>query len=271
MLDLVSPWCAAVEASAGLSSEFRESHASLLNALRLAHTPHLDAFPLLTNARLLRALSQQVTGSVLRNQLDGIVEIAASRGMTPPAQVLLLPTVSLLDPFLALPTNPGIVTLACGTDPLDPRALTVGLARGLALLMRWQGEHARVASPAWDPWELARQMPLREWLYAHGVAWHLAEQIHPELTGPQLFGVSTAAWQRLRQRESSVREELVEEWEQCGIGPVLRWLPADGMIGPTTVNGTTLPSRMGHYLAWRLTAARVARLGLSDALKAAAT
>ena len=122
--------------------------------------------------------------------------------------------------------------------------------------------------PPWDRWDRARDVPLAEWIYAEGVALHLALAVD-ETPDPALhLGLSRGAWQRLRERERTLRALLAADLGGTGLGLVLRWLAPDAPPSARQVGTTTLPPATGRYLGWRMVAERVARLGLAGALRA---
>jgi hypothetical protein len=122
----------------------------------------------------------------------------------------------------------------------------------------------------WDRWELSRTIPLREWIYAEGIGWHLAQALDPERPLHLLFGVGAGAWQRLREQEPAARAQLSSELDQRGVGPVMRWLMPNSTVPNRDGNGHAMLPQMGHYLAWRMTTPRVARIGIAAAIRAAA-
>ncbi len=259
MLDLVTPWRRALGDPAAIAT-FHQDHAPLLERVRQTQTPHLTVLPLDQTT----APPDQAT--TLAPLLAQVLTRAAAQGLRQDVVPVLLPLPTILDPFRAIPGDPPLVLLSPDTEALQA---TVALARGLALMTRWAWSHPTGASRT-TPWERAAVDPLRLAIYAHGVAWHAVTALHPDQPPARLFGVSAAAWQRLREREHKGRAALEAMLDQPGLGPLLAWLPADSSVGSLVPGLGAIPPRFGHYLAWRMTAPRVARLGLLDALRAAA-
>ncbi len=261
MLDLVTPWGRAVADGDPAMAAFRQEHALLLERVRQYQAPHLPILPLDTvppPATAAVAACVQATEQVLAR--------ASAQGLRHDALPVFLPLRAILDPFLAIPGDPPLVLLNPDAGPLQ---VSVTLARGLALVTRWGWSRSAVSHRT-TPWERAAVDPLRVAIYAHGLAWHAAQALHQEPSPARLFGVSAAAWQRLREREHRGRAALAAMLDQPGLGPLLAWLPADAGVGSLVPTLGAIPPRFGHYLAWRMTAQRVARLGLLDALRAVA-
>ncbi|MGH7592598.1 MAG: hypothetical protein ACRELE_01900, partial [Gemmatimonadales bacterium] len=85
-----------------------------------------------------------------------------------------------------------------------------------------------------------------------------------------ILGLNPSAFARLRQREKVFQALLAADLEQSGIGLMLRWLSPGAAAGPRTVGSRVLPPATGQYLAWRMLARRVARVGLGEAIRMAA-
>jgi hypothetical protein len=157
---------------------------------------------------------------------------------------------------------------------LDDTDLVVALARGLVAVTRWSSRdsvsvvRARKAVE-WDRWQLARDVPLSEWLYTEGMGLHLAQQLLPDVPAQRLLGISTGALHRLRDREHTLHALLDADIDQSGIGLVLRWLTPDTPASTRTTGNTVLPVGAGHYLAWRMVAERVERVGIGEAARMA--
>ena len=263
--DLVSPWLTAVSAadSARAQQGFRARHAALLESLRLARAPVLEVFPLATAIEPLHRFAGRAadpeTQQLLRDAAGRAVALGANRC----AMITMLA---------------GDASGAAGEPLLHPEAqvvlfveiaantneLIVALAGAVAAMTRWSGSAPVVR----DRWEAARTLPLREWIYTEGMGLHLAAALLPGLSPHQRLGINHAAFTRLREREKIFRTLLDADLDEHGIGLPLRWLTPDAPLGPRTVGDVVLPPAAGRYLAWRMTADRVERMGLREALRA---
>ena len=150
--------------------------------------------------------------------------------------------------------------------------MIVALARAVAALTRWGAADSRTAVShdvhhGWDRWQAAGAVPLREWIYTEGVGLHLAQRLRADLPPHELFGIGRVTFDRLRQREKALRALLAADLDERGIGRVLRWLVPSAPARSRTVGNVVLPPMAGHYLAWRLLAERVKRVGLREAIR----
>ena len=158
----------------------------------------------------------------------------------------------------------------------NERALITALARSLVALTRWRVVDSKsqlrgaAARGPWDRWMFAREVPLGEWLYTEGIGLHLAHALLTELEPHELLGASRSAFHRLRERERAFRELLTPDLSHAGIDLMLRWLSPDAPGTARVVGDMELPPLAGRYLAWRMTAERVVRLGLHGAIRATA-
>jgi hypothetical protein len=269
--DLVSPWLAAVEGTdtTRARATFRARHAALLEALRLLRAPDTESLPLATDAASLRRNAQRAadpeTQQLLRDAAGHAVALGADRCdritllagdgsgtageavLRPEAQVVLFVEIASSD-----------------------TELIVAMAGAAVALTRWSASRpiARQIAGAHDRWEAARAVPLREWIYTEGIGLHLAAALRPDLPPHELLGLNHAAFTRLRERERVFRALLDADLDAPGIGPPLRWLAPGAPLGARTVGDVVLPPMAGRYLAWRMTAERVARIGLREALLA---
>jgi len=273
ILDLVSPWAAAFEApdTARARAHFRSKHADLFEALRRQRAPHLGVFPLPDERQGLRRLASRASNLDLQQLLRDQLHAAATVGVLEPSVVVLLAGGDEGDAVEALPgTRPTIsLFLDCCADNVD---LGVALSRGLASLTRWCTADSESAVRAatrdpWDRWELAREIPLGEWLYTEGMGVHLAHTLLPDAPAHRLLGCSRGALRRIREREHAFRALLEADLDHTGLGLVLRWLAPQAPASVRTAGGTVIPPGTGRYLAWRMTAERVERVGISDALR----
>jgi len=178
------------------------------------------------------------------------------------------------DPVEPLPADGGTATLFLELIP-DDVALTVALARATAALTRWRAPesesplHERRPTP-WDRWQRAREVPLREWLYAEALGAELARLLLPEIPVHVLLGVNRTTYTRLRRGEKTFRALLAADLDRTGIGPVMRWLHPTGPRSTRTVGEVVLPPMAGRYLATTVLSERVTRVGLRAAIRMAA-
>lgn len=271
--DLVSPWCTAVEASdsARARSAFRGRHAALLDALRRQRAPLSDVLPLATAATELRLLARRAADPDSQQALRAALARAAGLGADGCGCVVLLAGDGTGDAVEPLPWPDGDAVLFLDRAQ-DDRALLAALGLGIAALTRWRAADSqspvrRLAPARWDRCLAGRDVPLREWIYAAGLGVHLGQALLPGVPPHQMLGVSQAAFARLRQREKVFHTLLTADLDQSGIGLVLRWLTPAAPAGPRSVAGLVLPPMAGHYLAWRMLAERVARVGLGEAIR----
>jgi hypothetical protein len=275
LLDLVSPWCAAVEATNSLQAQqsFRARHAQLLELLRRQRSPLSQGLPLETVLDALRPLARRAADPAGQQRLRDLLARATALGADGCTRIVLLAGDGIGFTAEPLPWPDGDVGLFLDRAT-DERSLAVALARSIAALTRWRAADSastvrRLASATWDRWEAAREVPLREWIYTAGVGLHLAQLLIPETPPHDLLGVSRTGLSRLRQRERFLRTLLANDLEASGVGLVLRWLAPGTPAGPRTVAGTILPPMAGRYLAWRMVAERVTRVGVREAIRMA--
>jgi hypothetical protein len=166
----------------------------------------------------------------------------------------------------------GHPTLALLLDRLEGPAV-VPLARGLAALTRWcdpasaSAVRRALSLTEWRRDTFLDLVPLGEWIYTEGLGLHLAQALQPALEPHELLGVGKAAFARLREHERALTLLLEGELTSQGRRPWSRWLGGGGRLPSRALNGSMIPVAAGHYLAWRLTAERVQRLGLAVALR----
>lgn len=270
--DLVSPWTAATDAADAMPAReaFRARHAPLLESLRLQRAPHDAQLALASDPALLHRLGARVADPEWQQRLRDTLANAAQLGANVPATIVLLAGDGSGDPCEPLPLAQPVAALF--VEAGDDRALGVALARALAALTRWcaPDSHAPVRSGArqpWDRWYWARELPLSEWAYLEGVGLHLAQALFPGLAPQQLLGLSRGALQRLRERERLLRSLFLADLSGASLGLVLRWLAPGAPPSTRTVAGVVLPPAAGRYLAWRMTADRIARVGIAEALR----
>jgi|CXWL01.1.fsa_nt_gi hypothetical protein len=273
LLDLVSPW-ATIRASSdvvGASRHFADRHAALLERIRRQRAPHLDVLPFATDPSVLAAATTRATDATLHQQLREATQAAAVHGADLPHTTVLLAGSDEGDSVLPLPGDPPVVALFLDREPAN-NALLLAKVRGQAAITRWGAADSAATlrdtpQTVWDSWELTRTVPLREWIYTVGVAIHLAQAVFPGTPAHQLLGVRRGELGRLRERERGLSALLAPDLDDSGLGLVLRWLVAETPAAMRTHRGTVIPPGAGRYLAWRLTADRVARVGVREALR----
>lgn len=272
IIDLISPWSAVVE-SAPAQSAWRARHAALLEALRRQRAPHAIAYPLASDHAALHPLALRASDPERQQLLRDAVSRAVELAVDAPASVVLLAGDDAGDRVEPLPGSSANVVLFLERCH-DDTELVIALARGLVAVTRWSSRDTKSAirSPeagAWDRWQLAREIPLGEWLYTEGLGLHLAQLLLPDVPAQRLLGISIGALHRLRDREHTLRALLDADIDQAGLGLVLRWLTPDTPALTRTTSNTVLPAAAGHYLAWRMVAERVARVGIGEAVRMA--
>lgn len=277
LLDLVSPWAAAVESSdPARMAALKAEHAPLLDRLRIQRTPDQNALPLAADPRLLALVMRHATPPAARQRLAGAVERASLLGADAPFGVVLLAGDGRGEITEPLPWEaPPMVALFlehAGAGASGARRIAAAVARGAALVTRWSARDSAselaAGTRSWNRWEIARDVPLGEWVYADGIATHLALAADPSLPVHVVLGVSRGAFARLREAERALRLLIERDLALPGLGPLLRWMVRDAAVASRTVDGVTIPPGAGHYLAWRLTEARVRSVGLRAALRA---
>lgn len=273
ILDLVSPWLAAVEAtdSTRARGAFRNRHATLLEALRLVRAPSLDTLPLATDVNQLHALARRAADPTTQQLLRDTLAHATALGADQCRSVILLAGDVTGDAAVPL-ARPDAAAVLFVDQLKGDNSIVVALARTCAAIARWSAPDsasllARVPGAKWDRWEAARNIPLREWIYTEGLGLHLAAALRNGLQTHELLGLNQAAFSRLREREKVFRALLDTDLDERGIGLLLRWLTPGAPLGPRTVGDVVLPPMAGPYLAWRMTAERLKRVGLREAIR----
>ena len=276
IVDLVSPWSAAVEAtdSPRARDAFRRRQGQQLELLRRARAPLFDTMPLAMDIDALRPLARRAADPALQQQIRDALARAAQLGADHCRSVVLIAGDGRGDATEPIPWPDADAVLFLDRIEDDSR-LIPALARAVAALTRWGAADSHTAvshdvAHGWDRWQSARDVPLREWIYTEGVGLQLAQALRPDLPPHELLGVNQVAFGRLRQREKVFRALLTADLDRRGIGLLLRWLTPNAPTGPRTVGNVVLPPMAGQYLAWRMLAERVTRTGLRDAIRMAA-
>ncbi|MEO5798023.1 MAG: hypothetical protein ABIZ70_07685 [Gemmatimonadales bacterium] len=274
--DLVSPWAAAAEADDAPQARalFRARHAALLERLRRQRAPHDAELALERDPVVLRRLAHRAADPEWQQRLRDTMARAASLGADVAATVTLLSGDGTGDAAEPIPARSPIAALF--VERGDDATLTVALIRSLAAITRWCAPDSRspvraVVTDDWDRWECARRVPLAEWAYLEGVGLHLAAELFPEFEPTQLLGISRGALHRLRERERLLRTLFLADLEQPSLGAVLRWLAPGAPPSARTVGNVVIPPGAGRYLAWRMSAERVARVGTREAIRMSAS
>lgn len=272
ILDLVSPWAAAVaaEGSARARAAFRTRWSGVLERINRQRSPLAPQLAMPTKVAHLVERASDPTLPVRIHELLGALR---ELGVEPPTpQVVLIATDAPGDGWEVLPDATDPVIILCLDRLADDLAVTTAATRALTLLARWShflatSNRASLPHGDWDRWQIAREAPLTEWIYGAGLAEHAVRLISPEIDGPTQFGVSQTAFQRLREQDRSLRERLAADLELTGLGPWLRWMGDGSPPSIRSDGGPPIPAGAGRYLAWRLTEARVERVGLGVALQ----
>lgn len=273
-MDLVSPWLAAVEANDPVArTAFHHHHARWLQPVQRALPIPVDTIALNESRDALQRAQQLVHSSTLRGSFDEVIHACAREGASVAATVVLLPSYHECDPVL--PVGGADPVIAVTIEEHHDGIIHAHLARGTAQLTRWMAHDSnsvlsRYSTVAnWSTWTLARDVPLREWLYTEGVALHTALTVAPNIGVAALLGIAASALATLRNRERILRATLAMDLDAHGVVPRSRWLPPGSSHRTSAQDGTPIPSHAGSYLAWRMTGPRVERMGLHDALRAA--
>ena len=272
LLDLVSPWAAAIDApdSPRARGAFRARHAPLLESLRQQRAPHDAHLALAIGTAALQRLAARAADAEWQQRLRDTCTAASALGADVPADVVLLAGDDRGDPFEALPTARPVAALF--VERGDDDALLAALARALAAITRWCARdslspvQSGVRDP-WDRWARAREISLAEWAYGEGVGLHLAAALVPAREPHLLLGMSRGSYHRLRERERLLQTLFAADLPASGPGVVLRWLAPGAPPATRTIGDVVIPPLAGRYLAWRMTAERVARVGLGEALR----
>ncbi len=265
--DLVSPWCAAVEAGAasGAEATFRRAHASFLDLLARQRHPLGGELPPGADPAALRKASESARDSALHRTLRAAVAGSRAHGADWPAELVLFPGDGTAATFEALPHPVPTVVLLVDSDRRADQ-LAAAVARGVSALTRWcdpgSASPVRGMLAPWSRWQLAAQVPLAEWVYTEGVGLHAAAAVAPQLAPHELLGLGPAQFQRIREREKQLRALLRVDFDSAAVDTVNRWLDWSDERGEQDV-----PAGAGRYLAWRMTGELVAEVGVRRALR----
>lgn len=271
LIDLLSPWRSALDGSAPPQDRdaFHARWHELLDGVRRQRAPADERLPAPGPAAgLTNRASDPSLHQLIREGRDRL----AAQGVPIPRTIVLLATTAPGDAVEPIPDPAGtsVVLFLDRIDDID--ALLTALARGMIAAARWSDPTASplgiiARQEPWQRWAASRQVPLSEWIYTEGLGLHAAQLLAPHLSVMSLLGVSRGTLRRLRERERQLVGLLSEELGARGVGPLLRWLD-DG--APTALRRTddgVIPAGAGRYLAWRLVADRVERVGLAEAMR----
>ena len=271
IVDLISPWLTALESTApSARAAFRERHAALL---ALADAENTDG-GLVTDAAQVRLLARRAADPAWQEALREHGRRATALGADQCHTIALVARDEGHDAVYTINAGEPAVVLSL-THLGDDDAIVVALARGMATLARQRSPHSAAPQGVRDALTLpslaaARDVPLREWIYDAGIAAHLATAIAPTLAPHTLFGLHHSAFNRMRERENTLRALLDRDLDERGIGLVLRWLTPTTAQGPRTIGDVVIPPMAGQYLGWRMTAERAERMEMREMLVAEA-
>lgn len=271
MVDLVTPLVPPPGGSEQGHPHLHPRERALLDALHRQRRV-IAAFPT-TDHQLhrIRALADRLAESDLVDTLRRGVATAFELGVAPDPTLLIAATEEGGGDAVEVIPAPQLL-LALLLDRLDDHPL-VPLARGLAALARWSDPASAsavrraLALTEWQRDDFLALIPLAEWIYTEGLGLHLAEALQPTLEVHDLLGVSRTAAARLREQERLLMSLLEEELPLQASASWYRWLGEEGRAEARHPSGTRIPLGAGRYLAWRMTAERVARTGLAAALR----
>jgi hypothetical protein len=283
IIDLVSPWAhAAASLDAREMRSFRARHAVLLERIRQQRTPLLSDLPAPNDWRMaaaragdgdfldgLRAIRDRMVEAGFRT--PGQIVLAACGAPGPIAEVMPADTVVL---FLDRNPAAGRGLAGPGRAPAPAIGITSALASAVAILHRWTDPRrnnpiARLATlRPWDKWQVAREVPLAEWIYAAGIGVHAAIAYGGAVgaTHASPLQMTPADIRRLRAMEHELQSHLDADLDHTGAGLLLRWLDDDAPPAMRRcADGSVVPRGAGRYLGWRMLGERVARVGVEEA------
>ncbi len=273
LVDLVSPWFAAVEAtgSDAARAAFRLRHQQLLESLRQQRTPLSAALPLADQPATLKSLARRASDPALQQALRAALTRMHDLGADRCRELVMLAGDGRGDAIEAVPWPAAVAALFLDCAG-DDEAMVIEFARAATVITRWCAADSasavrQHAATGWNRLQLQRDVELREWICAEGLGVHLVQQLLPSLPAHRAVGVSRGALSALRRREKSLHALLDADLDQRGLGLALRWLTPAAPAGQRTVSGVVIPPMAGRYLGWRMLAARVGRTGLREAIR----
>jgi len=167
---------------------------------------------------------------------------------------------------------------------------TYGLGLAPEMIPLWVGHEAahavRYTSPTsqsemralveayggnYDYWMTGSRASLREHLVNEGLAVHTSQAVAPGFEAAHYFGYARGQYRRMRELEAFLRRAIEPELDQAALGLRLRYLSGGMSATSRQVGGKAIPERSGYYLGHRMTEAAVRTLGLSNAVRMAAT
>lgn len=270
ILDLVTPWAQASNAvsPARERAAFRTRWAEVLETFRRQRAPLATLLPLATHPEHAATLARD---PALAPRIREVRAALTALGIAPPTlTTVLLATEAPGAPGEAIPQKDSPLIYICLDRVGSDAELVKAWIRSAVFLVRRIEHHAD--SAPWDRWEAARSTSLAEWVYTAGLAAHAVRRVLPELTPHEQFGMSKGGFQRLREHERALTERLAADLPLTGLGPWLRWFGEEVGAPPSirSDGGAPIPTGAGRYLAWRLVAERVDRIGLAEAMAASA-
>jgi hypothetical protein len=270
ILDLVTPWAQASNSGspARERAAFRTRWAEPLETFRRQRTPLATLLPLAQESEHAATLARD---PALTSRIREVRATLTALGVAPPTlTTILLATEAPGAPSEPVPEKDSPLIYLCLDRIGNDADLVKAWVRAALFLARYVGR-ASVPTP-WDRWEAARTLPLAEWVYTAGLAAHAVRGVLPGLAPNEQFGLSKGGFQRLREHERALTERLAADLQLTGMGPWLRWFGEEVGAPPSirSDGGPPIPTGAGRYLAWRLTADRVDRVGLAAAMAAAA-
>jgi hypothetical protein len=270
ILDLVTPWAQASNSGspARERAAFRTRWAQPLETFRRQRTPLATLLPLAAAPEHAAMLARDPS---LAPRIREVRAALTEHGIAPPPlTTILLATEAPGAPAEPVPERDSPLIYLCLDRIGNDAELVKGWIRAAVFLVRQLGRPGTAAR--WDRWEAARTIPLAEWVYTAGLAAHAVRTVLPTLAPHEQFGLSKGGFQRLRENERALTERLAADLQLTGMGPWLRWFGEEVGAPPSirSDGGLPIPTGAGRYLAWRLTAERIDRVGLAEAMAASA-
>lgn len=268
ILDLVTPWVQASHSAnpARARAAFRTRWADVLETFRRQRTPLATLLPLAAKPGHAATLARD---PALAPRIREVRAALGALGIAPPTlTTILLATEAPGAPSEPVPETDSPFIYLCLDRIANDAELVKAWIRAAVFLVRRIG---RPGTPApWDRWEAARTIPLAEWVYTAGLATHAVRTVLPGLAPHEQFGLNKGGFQRLREHERALTERLAADLQLTGMGPWLRWFGEEVGAPPSirSDGGLPIPTGAGRYLAWRLTAERIDRVGLAEAMAA---
>lgn len=242
-------------------SRIAQRHLPVLEALRQQRAPTESRLPPPAD---ITPYAERVADEEFVAALRAACDAMATEGFTLPHHLVLVASAAPGYAAEVIPSPSGSM-VAVFVDRAEGREVAA-LLGAIAVLHRWSDPAlgnpiAELASRwRWNKWEVARKVPLAEWIYAAGIGMHAAGS-----------GTGTH-YARLRAQEPTLQARLDADLDEVGIGLLVRWLEDDAPPAMRRcADGFVVPPGAGRYLGWRMTAERVARVGVLEASRMRAT